>query len=199
MKKTKKEISLETKYSNLLDAETKPRLEAVATAFVGRLKGVEISKPSDKSCLQALTLSAAGFTWEQVLCELGWSHDLFLEWKLNFTNIKQLDDACKLLFKAHLDSQLQEAITNPEINLRAIQLQMKHNSSYYNDDVIDVRSFSTMSTEQRVACVINLMGKGDVSISQTNRLLEALTKLEELGQLPLLGKQLEDLQAKIEN
>lgn len=171
----------------------------MATAFVGRLKGVEISKPNEKSCLQALTLSAAGFTWEQVLCELGWSQDLFLEWKLNFTNIKQLDDACKLLFKAHLDSQLQEAVTNPDINLRAVQLQMKHNSSYYNDDVIDVQSFSSMSTEQRVACVINLMGKGDVSIAQSNKLLDTLIKFEELGQLPLLGKQLADLQAKIED
>lgn len=176
----------------LTDVE-RARFKAVAESYLVKCSGIEISKPSKEHCSRALYLSAKGYTWQQVLCVLGWSEQQFLEFKDNFNEVKLLDEACKLLFKAHLDSQLQAATTSPDINLNAIKLQMRHNSAYFNEDVVDIKEFAHLSTEAKVGRIINLMAKGQVSVTQTNKLLESMHKLEELSQLPKLERKMTEI------
>ena len=131
------------------------------------------------------------------MCQIGWSEKKFQEFKENFEEIRLLDDACKLLFKAHLDSQLQAATTSPDINLNAIKLQMRHNApTYFNEDVVDIKLFGQLNTEEKVARIINLMAKGQVSVSQTNKLLESMAKLEELSQLPKMEREMTELRER---
>lgn len=173
------------------------RFMAVAESYLSKCSGLEVSKPTKEHCSQALFLSAKGYTWQQVLCQIGWSEKKFQEFKENFEEIRLLDDACKLLFKAHLDSQLQAATTSPDINLNAIKLQMRHNApTYFNEDVVDIKLFGQLNTEEKVARIINLMAKGQVSVSQTNKLLESMAKLEELSQLPKMEREMTELKER---
>lgn len=189
-------ITIKTDELKTLTQAERLRFKAVAESYLTKCGGIEVTKPSKESCSRALYLSAKGYTWEQVLCVLGWSEEQFLEFKGNFNEIRLLDNACKLLFKCHLDSLLQEATTKPELNLNAIKLQMRHNSSFFNEDVVDIKEFAHLTTEGKVARIINLMAKGQVSVTQTNKLLESIAKLEELSQLPKLEKELTEVKER---
>jgi len=190
------EITIKSSELKELDSTELARFKAVTQSYLTKCSGCEVSKPTKENCSKSLYLSAKGHTWQQVLCLIGWSEKQFLEFKDNFEEVRLLHDACHLLFKAHLDTQIQAATHSPDVNLKAIQVQMRHNSSYFNEDVVDIKEFANLTTEERVGKIINLMAKGQVSVTQTNKLLESMAKLEELSQLPKLEREMTELKER---
>jgi len=178
---------------SLLNPKQLRRLNAITNTYLMSLEGVEVAKPGQAECQRALLLSAAGYSLEQILTDIGYTSSSW-ESFLQFKDIALVNQAMSILYKAHLDDELNRAVDNPEVNLRAIQVKMKHNSEYFNDDVFKTsEDYANLPTQEKVKRVINMMAKGDVSVSQSQKLLEAISKLEELSQLPKLEEQLEQL------
>lgn len=106
-----------------------------------------------------------------------------------------MKDGCHLLFKAFLDTQLSKAVTKEvAIDITSLKTQMRHNSSYYNDDLLNAAEFVTLNSQERVCKIVNLMGRGEISINQMSRLLDSMLKLDELSLIPALEEKLQIMQ-----
>lgn len=188
------EIVESTQLAKLSTTEMR-RFKAVAQSYIDDCQVRVAVPPTNEQAATALCLSASGASWEEVMAELGWSQNYAGQVCTRFKEGQILKDGCHLLFKAFLDTQLSKAVTKEvAIDITSLKTQMRHNSSYYNDDLLNAAEFVTLNSQERVCKIVNLMGRGEISINQMSRLLDSMLKLDELSLIPALEEKLQIMQ-----
>lgn len=187
-------VQITPKTIDLCHPSDRLRFIALRTSYIDRCAGNKPEKPDCIAVDHAIAMSACGLSVDEVCCELGWSIKDFQDWCKEDKQIADLRDTMELGLKAHLDRLLNEAIRDAEINVAALQLRMKFHTPMFKEDVICIPTFAKLSLQEKAAKIIDLTVKGTLTLRDTNRLLEALSRIEELAALPDLQKQLIQLQ-----
>jgi hypothetical protein len=170
------------------------RFVALRTSFLERQKGRIKDRPDPIAIDHALAMSACGLSFHEVCAELGWTISGFENWCKDHDDIKDLKETMELALKAHLDRLLNESIRDDTINVTSLQLRIKHHSRLFDTDLIRIDEFAKLPLQGKVAKIIDLQANGDITIRDTNRLLDVLTRLEEVAGMQHIATKIEEMQ-----
>lgn len=190
-------IQISPKTLDLVHPADRLRYIALRTSYFDRCANVVVEKPDTVAIDHALAMSACGLSMHEVFAELGWSISQFDDWCVKYPEIADLKRVMELALKAHLDRLLNESLRDQSLSLPSLQLRMRHHSHLFNEDLINIQSFAKLNLQEKAATIIDLLSHGDISLRETNRLLDILARVEEIATLPDLAKQVGELQEAV--
>ena len=190
-------IEVVPKAVDLLHPVDRMRFLALRASYLDRRSNAAKKKPDDVDIDHAICKSAAGLSFHEVLADLGWTISQFEKWCQMYPEVRDLKETMDLALKSHLDRTLNDSIRDSSISLPSLQLRMRHHSELYSEDIINISNFSKLNMQEKATTILDLVAKGAISLKDSHRLLEVLSRIEELASLPHLAQQVIELQEAV--